>query len=424
MLTGRHYQNAYVTRDVDAAVARFRQDATPRTVMEITVPVKLWTPAGEGEGVQKLAFVWIEDLQVELIQPISGDVLALYRDALPADDSLKFHHICQLVDDWESFYASVDQERFPLVLRGGHAGDAGVRVLRHARMARPLCRILLDGAGALGADGRAVSVRDRYGPWAVIAGASEGTGAAIARQLAAEGIHCLLIARREGPLATLAEELRATGVKVRTAAIDLSEPDAAARIAAAADGLEVGLYVANAGGDPYGEPFLDRPLDDWIGQFNRGVLTTLSACHRFAGAMRERGRGGLLLIGSGACYGGAASMAVYSATKAFTLTFAESLWAELKPAGVDVLYMALGTTDTPEFRRFMAAKGLPMVAGLADPAMVAAAALAQLPHGPLVNWGQADEDAGRLPQSAAARRARVEAITAATARIFGERSVG
>ena len=122
MLTGRHYQNAYVTRDVDAAVARFRQDATPRQVMEITVPVKLWTPAGEGEGAQKLAFVWIDDLQVELIQPISGDVLSLYRDALPADDGLRFHHVCHLVDDWDDFYASVDRQRFPLVLRGGTPG--------------------------------------------------------------------------------------------------------------------------------------------------------------------------------------------------------------------------------------------------------------------------------------------------------------
>ena len=255
----------------------------------------------------------------------------------------------------------------------------------------------------------------------MIAGASEGTGAAIAKRLAGDGVNCLLIARRQGPLDLLADELSATGVDVRTAAIDLSATDAVHRIADAVAGLEVGLFVANAGGDPYGDHFLDRPFDDWAGQVSRGVLATVGACHRFGGAMRECRRGGLLLIGSGACYGGAASMAVYSATKAFLLNFAESLWAELQPSGVDVLYAALGTTDTPEFRRFLAAKNLPLVDGLADPDEVAAVVLDHLSRGPLMNWGQDDADAGRLPQSAAARRERVLAITAATARIFGKR---
>ncbi|TXC70242.1 hypothetical protein FSB78_04230 [Sphingomonas ginsenosidivorax] len=122
MLTGRHYQNAYVTRDVDKAVAAFRENAEIRKLIEVEVPVQLWTPEGEGQGVQKLAFVWIGDLQVELIQPGAGDVLALYRDALPEGDEVKFHHICQLVDDWEAFMAKVDQEKFPVVLRGGTPG--------------------------------------------------------------------------------------------------------------------------------------------------------------------------------------------------------------------------------------------------------------------------------------------------------------
>ena len=90
MLTGHHFQNAYVTRNVDKAVAQFRDQADIRTLSEIEVPVQLWTPQGEGQGVQKLAFVWVDDMQFELIQPISGDVLALYRDALPADDRLGF----------------------------------------------------------------------------------------------------------------------------------------------------------------------------------------------------------------------------------------------------------------------------------------------------------------------------------------------
>ena len=122
MITGRHYQNAYVTRDIDSAVARFKQHADIRTILETEVSVQLWTPRGEGTGVQKLAFIWIEDFQVELIEPQSGDVLALYRDALPADDRILFHHICNRVDDWNEFISRVDSQEFPIVLKGGTPG--------------------------------------------------------------------------------------------------------------------------------------------------------------------------------------------------------------------------------------------------------------------------------------------------------------
>lgn len=122
MLTGRHYQNAYVTRNVDKAVADFKAHADIRKLIEIEVPVQLWTPQGEGEGVQKLAFVWVGDLQFELIQPGEDEVLSLYRDALPADDRVAFHHICQLVDDWDAFMAKVAEHPFPVVLKGGTPG--------------------------------------------------------------------------------------------------------------------------------------------------------------------------------------------------------------------------------------------------------------------------------------------------------------
>src|SRR5438093_13315249 len=119
MITGRHFQNAYITRNIDKAVAEFRERADVRLLLETEVAVDLWTPDGEGSGTQKLAFVWIDDFQVELIQPVSGDVLALYRDELLRDDRLKFHHVCHKVDDWDAFMARVEQQSYPVVLKGG-----------------------------------------------------------------------------------------------------------------------------------------------------------------------------------------------------------------------------------------------------------------------------------------------------------------
>ena len=262
---------------------------------------------------------------------------------------------------------------------------------------------------------------ERYGPWAVIAGASEGTGRAFARKIAAQGVNCILIARREGPLAALAGEIRnESGVECVTVPVDLSAPDALERIITAVGSREVGLFVSNAGADPNGAHFLDRDIDVWIEQVNRNIDTLLRCCHHFGGLLRQRGRGGLLIVGSGGCYGGGSFMSVYSASKAFQLCFAESLWAELRPHGVDVLFLALGTTDTPALRALLAAKGLPLPPGLACPADVADKGLARLAHGPVHNWGQEDDFAGFAPNAPDARRARILAIDESTKRIFGD----
>jgi short-subunit dehydrogenase len=271
------------------------------------------------------------------------------------------------------------------------------------------------------AAGRAAQgFKERYGPWAVVAGASEGTGRAFARALAAEGLSCVLIANG-GPLNELAEELRGEfGVDCVAAPIDLAGPDAFADIVAAVGDREVGLYVANAGADKFGDRFHDRPVSDSMDLVRINVVSQVHGCHHFGGLMRRRGRGGLLLVNSGACYGGGSFLAIYTAVKAFQLNFAESLWAELRPHGVDVLTLVLGKTDTPAYHRLQAKKGMPSGTGLASPDEVAAAGLARLPFGPVHNFGQADEAAGQLPGSAAARRVRVVALDAAIEQVFGK----
>ncbi len=118
MLEGRHYQNAYITRDIDKAVETFRTRAGVKDVMRYEGPVEVITPRGRGTAVNKLAFIWIGDLHYELIQPVSGFV-DVYRDELPADDSLRFHHVCMRVDDWDVFRSNVERQHYPVVLEGG-----------------------------------------------------------------------------------------------------------------------------------------------------------------------------------------------------------------------------------------------------------------------------------------------------------------
>lgn len=266
-----------------------------------------------------------------------------------------------------------------------------------------------------------MSFVERYGPWAVVAGASEGTGREFARQIAGKGLNCILIARREGPLSEVADQIRAeSGVEVVTASVDLARPDAAEQMVAAAGGREVGLYVNNAGADPNGRRFLDNDLQNWVDLAQRNVMTTLKAAYHFAGPMRERKRGGVLLVNSGACYGGSSFMATYAASKAFDLVFAEGLWTELRNHGVDVLTLVMGQTDTPAYRALLAEKGLPLPENWASPVDVARVGLEQLPHGPIYNWGQTNDVAGYAPNSPDQRRARALMIEQHSRSTFGD----
>lgn len=118
MLEGQHYQNGYVTRDIDKAIEGFRNRGGIDDIMSFEVPVEVNTPKGRGTAVSKLAFIWVNNLQYELIQPVSG-LVDIYTDELPEDDSVKFHHICMRIPEWDSFRARVEDMGYPVVLEGG-----------------------------------------------------------------------------------------------------------------------------------------------------------------------------------------------------------------------------------------------------------------------------------------------------------------
>jgi uncharacterized protein len=226
-------------------------------------------------------------------------------------------------------------------------------------------------------------VKERYGPWAVIAGGSEGVGAAFAEQLAAKGINLVLIARTAATLETTATALRARHrVKVRTAAIDLARPDMMDAVRTAADGLDVGMLVYNAGAARGPVPLIEQPVDDALQLINLNAVGQTILAKHFARTMAARGSGAIVLVGSLGAIAGCKNLAVYGAVKAYTQTFAEALWAELQPAGVDVAALMIGRTRTPALERTELHENTGVAT--AEPADVAAFALANLDQGPVL----------------------------------------
>jgi uncharacterized protein len=220
----------------------------------------------------------------------------------------------------------------------------------------------------------------KYGPWAIVAGASEGLGAAFAAALAARGLNLLLLARRAEHLRAVAERLRESAkVEVRAEVCDLGRGDLPATLDALASDLEIGLVVYNAAYAPVGD-LLSRPVDDLLRVVDVNVRGPLVFARAFAPPMAARGRGGIVLMSSLAGYQGAPRIATYAASKAFNIVLAEGLWRELRLHGVDVVVSTAGAVRTPGYAT-TAAKDAP---GTLDADVVANTTLDALGRGPIV----------------------------------------
>lgn len=218
----------------------------------------------------------------------------------------------------------------------------------------------------------------KYGPWALVTGGSEGVGAAFARMLAADGFKLVLVARKAGPLEELAAELRAGGAEVRALSVDLASPDALERVRSVTDDVEIGLLVYNAGANSVRGNFVDLPEEVTQAVIALNVLGHANFSRHYGKLMVQRGRGGILLTGSTGGYLGSPTVTTYCAAKAFCRIFAEGLWAEMQPLGVDVLHLNIGFTATPAMVRL----GMPVELA-EDPAVVAKQGLDNIANGPV-----------------------------------------
>jgi short-subunit dehydrogenase len=194
-----------------------------------------------------------------------------------------------------------------------------------------------------------MTINQKYGANALVAGASEGLGAAYANALASSGCNLVLIARRKEPLENTASMLREKyNVQVDTLCVDLSQSSAAELVIQSVKEKEISFFVYNAAISHIG-PFLTHPLADHEKITATNMITPMKLVHHFGNMMMKKGRGGIVLMTSMAALQGGGFIATYSATKAFNLILAESLWYEWKNKGVDIIACCAGATTTPNF---------------------------------------------------------------------------
>lgn len=192
-------------------------------------------------------------------------------------------------------------------------------------------------------------LREKYGPVALVAGASEGIGAAFSGYLAAAGLDLVLVARRREPLDDLAAILSGRyNINVDCIVCDLSENDAALKVKERMADREINLLVYNAALSHIG-PFEQNSMEDHNKLARTNMVTPMNMIRIFGESMLKNGKGAIIIMASMAGLQGSGYLAAYAASKAFSRVLAESLWYEWKNSGVDVIACCAGATSTPNF---------------------------------------------------------------------------
>ena len=224
--------------------------------------------------------------------------------------------------------------------------------------------------------------KKRYGPVALVTGASSGIGKSLAEKLAAIGLNLVLVARRVERLNTLAAKLQSQhGIQVKVCQIDLADASAAQRMADATASDDVGLLISNAGFGLKGDHAANDPKA-MAEMLMVNCNTPMQLACEFMPRLRTRGRGGIILTGSVEGLIGCPFSTGYSASKAFVKSLGEGLWGELTPDGIDVLVICPGATDTEALARSGINRAT--LSNVMSPDDVATLALEHIPDGPML----------------------------------------
>lgn len=225
-----------------------------------------------------------------------------------------------------------------------------------------------------------LNYKQRYGEWALVTGAAEGIGATYCDRLGGMGMSLILFDINADALQQTEQKLsdKYPHISIRARVLDLADSDAVNQAIDEIAHIDVGLLVANAGIGAVGR-WLEVPLATKMTQIAVNCTSTLILAHRLTPAMVERRRGGIIIMASGSAEMGSSFIVTYAATKAFDRVFAEGLWAELSPYGIDVTTVMPGAVNTPGFRDSIPTGLQPTkLMQPVDPAVVVDAALAGL----------------------------------------------
>ncbi len=222
----------------------------------------------------------------------------------------------------------------------------------------------------------------RYGPYAMVTGASEGIGRAFAEKLASMGMNVVLVARRKDRLNLLATELEGRySVSCPVIQADLSSDKQVDNLLQVTDSLDIGLVICNAGFGTAGD-FLASNVDTELNMLAVNCVSVTRLVHHFGLKLKQKGFGGVILLSSIVATQGVARSAHYSATKAYVHTLGEGLQQEWRGSGVDLLIVAPGPVETGFAKR----SGM-QLGKTASPQTVASQALDALGRQKLIHPG-------------------------------------
>lgn len=203
--------------------------------------------------------------------------------------------------------------------------------------------------------------KKKFGPWAMVTGASSGIGEEFSRQLAANGLNLVLVARRKNLLDTLGKELaQKHGISYYTVGVDLADSDFLETITAVTDKLDIGLVISNAGSAQSGE-FIKMDLDKLQRMAQINVLAHLSVAHYFGRKLAEKQHGGIILVSAMGALHGVPFMSQAAATKAYVSSLGEGLHVEFRRYGVNLTVLCPGATNTAAIAELgFQVEGMPM----------------------------------------------------------------
>jgi short-subunit dehydrogenase len=230
----------------------------------------------------------------------------------------------------------------------------------------------------------------RYGPTALVTGASSGIGEALAVLLARNGFDLVLAARRTDRLDQLAARLRDhEGISVLVCQVDLSHAEAIDTITEACEDQDIGLLVSNAGFGMKGA-HQDNDPRTLRNMVNVNCVAPMLLTQHFIPKLLDRGRGGIIITSSVESLMGFPYSAPYAASKAFASSIGEGLWGELHPSGIDVLALCPGSTDTETH----ALQGIDSskLEGMMSAEAVAQEAIDNIQNGPVFISGAANRE--------------------------------